>query len=97
MAILRFMPMTILPKYLIGFSGMLIMPGNLEGDYSNFSTCLIHGKGDNVLEYQNLELARKMLEENNIDCQTCGVDHIGHTIDINGMNFAIKFLKNKLS
>ena len=87
----------IVPKCLVGFSGMLVMPGNLAGNYSNFSTCLIHGKEDHVLEYHNLELAHNILEENNISCQTYGVDHIGHTIDMDGMNFAIKFLKNKLS
>ena len=86
----------VVPKCLIGFSGMLIMPNRPDGDYANFSTCLIHGKEDNIVDYQNLEFARKILKEHNIDCHTCGVDHIGHTIDMNGINFAIKFLKNQL-
>jgi phospholipase/carboxylesterase len=80
---------------MVGFSGMLLPPPKLENKATPF--CIIHGKQDDVVYAKESNNTSQYLKENNIEHQLLIVPNLKHSIDANGLEFAVKFLKNIIS
>ena len=80
-------------KAMIGFSGRLIPPLSLK----NTSTpiCIVHGMDDDIVEASQSEELAEYCKENNIEHKLLLIPNLTHSIDGEGMEFALKFL-NKL-
>jgi phospholipase/carboxylesterase len=78
-------------KAILGFSGRLFLPK----DITNTKTpiCLIHGKDDDVVPYSSLDLAKGQLDRLGVKVDTLGIENLAHSIDMEGINFAVEFLK----
>lgn len=78
-------------KALIGYSGRLFIPK----DVNNKSTpiCLIHGKMDDVVPFECLAEAKDGLGELGAPLKTLAIDNLSHSIDMEGLNFAVNFIK----
>ncbi len=76
---------------IISFSGRLIPPLTLTNKQT--PVCLIHGKEDEVLSYEELEIAADYLIKNNINHKKLIVNNLTHSIDNKGLEFAINFLQ----
>lgn len=79
-------------KSIIGFSGRLFLPENITN--KNTPICLIHGKDDDVVPYSSLDLAKGQLDRIGIKVDTLGIDNLAHSINMEGINFAIESLRN---
>ena len=80
-------------KAMIGFSGRLIPPSPLK----NTSTpiCIVHGSDDDVVDANESIKLAEYCKENNIKHKLLLIPNLTHSIDGEGMEFALKFL-NKL-
>lgn len=76
----------------IAFSGMLLSPTNLINRLTPI--CLIHGKEDDVVNYDKTNNAAKYFIQNKIKHEKLLIDNLTHSIDDKGLNFALQFLKN---
>lgn len=82
---------------LVGFSGALVGGSQLKTEKT--STCpvlLIHGESDEMLPVHAVELAEKTLDLNGIDVTVVRRPHLGHSIDMPGLQQAAAFLKDNL-
>lgn len=78
----------------ISFSGRLIMPESIgDKTFSIPEICLIHGKLDSVLPFENFLEAKKILEEEKISFIAEAIPELDHTIDIHGIRTAQSFIK----
>lgn len=80
----------------IGFSGKLIIPDNFNVIQIHTPICLIHGMRDEVVDYNELLAAKEFLDKNELDNSILSVPHLGHTIDLSGIEFAKNFIKSKI-
>lgn len=76
---------------MIGFSGMLLQPIELNNKETPF--CIIHGAEDDVVYAEESLKAASYLKQNNIKHQMLTVPNLKHSIDNSGMEFALKFIK----
>jgi len=77
-------------KAVIGFSGRLFMPANVIN--TKTPICLIHGAEDNVVSPESLGHAKIALETLGISVHDLLVPNLVHSIDMQGLNFAMTFL-----
>jgi phospholipase/carboxylesterase len=85
------------PAAIISFSGKLILPEMVgEKTISKPDICLIHGKADSVLPFDNFIEAEKILTENKFNFSALSFENLDHTIDIHSIRAAQNFIKNKL-
>ncbi|MDX1950175.1 MAG: prolyl oligopeptidase family serine peptidase [Rickettsiales bacterium] len=77
----------------VGFSGAII---STDGFNSTPDICLIHGKDDDVVPFQQTIHAEKKLKAVNASVQTKLLENLGHWIDERGINFAKEFLKERI-
>jgi len=77
-------------KAVIGFSGRLFLPTKIN----NIKTpiCLVHGAEDEVVPVESLLHAKVELEKLGIEIADLTVPNLVHSIDMRGLEFAIKFL-----
>lgn len=78
-------------KAVLGFSGRLFLPKEVKNKTTPI--CLIHGKDDDVVPYSSLDLAKGQLDRLGIKVDTLGIENLAHSIDMEGINFAVNFLK----
>jgi len=79
---------------IIAYSGKLILPTMLgETIASKPRICLIHGKEDSVLPFDNFLEAKKMLQEMQIPLQFHALEGLGHGIDHHGIRIGKEFLR----
>ncbi len=78
---------------IVGFSGSLV---GEEGIISKPPVCLIHGNADDVVPYGAMALASAVLKHEGLSVETHTRPGMGHGIDPEGLNIAVKFLKDKL-
>ncbi|HEU5047636.1 MAG TPA: alpha/beta fold hydrolase [Rickettsiales bacterium] len=78
---------------IVGFSGSLI---GEEGMVSKPPVCLIHGDMDNVVPFGAMALAEAVLKHDGISVETHKRPSLGHGIDPEGLDIAVKFLKANL-
>ncbi len=77
---------------IIGFSGRLIPPSLIKN--KNTPICIIHGLDDNVVDAQESRDFAQFCQNNNIEHQLKLIPNLTHSIDSDGIEFAIKFLNN---
>lgn len=86
-----------LPQQVAGvlsYSGKIILPTLLQQPILHKpKTCLIHGKQDSVLPFENFLEAKKILAELNVAYQDCALDNLDHSIDNRGIEVGKKFLQ----
>lgn len=78
----------------VGYSGAYLPPKVVN----NLKTpiCLIHGTDDEVVGYSNLKNSKNRLQESGVQVvETHGIKGLTHSIDLEGLNIAVEFLKNK--
>jgi phospholipase/carboxylesterase len=78
----------------IAFSGRLIKPTNLENKATPI--CIIHGKEDDVVFSSEADILSKYLEENHVKYEKLIINNLAHSIDGQGLKFALKFLEKYL-
>lgn len=79
---------------LVGFSGMLVAPEMLASEIkARPPVCLIHGNMDDVVPYASLANAVENLNANGVSIEAHTRPFLGHSIDMEGITIAGKFLK----
>jgi len=79
----------------ISYSGKIIEPTSIgEEITSKTKTCLIHGREDSVLDFDNFLEAQKILTKLQIPVESHGLDDLDHAIDHRGINIAKQFIKS---
>jgi phospholipase/carboxylesterase len=80
-------------KAVIGFAGRLCMPEKV----ANLTTpvCLVHGAEDDVLPVENIGYAKGELEKLGIGVLDLIVPNLAHSIDMMGLEFAMRFLSSQ--
>ncbi len=78
----------------IGFSGKLLAPAKCINTQTPI--CLIHGTEDGVVDVSELSKAEAYLRANNIRHTSLKIPNLTHSIDHQGMDFAIKFLQDNV-
>ncbi len=82
----------------ISFSGYMLSNDNLVTEMqSNPPVLFTHGREDNVVPPQAMELAATKLEELNINAESHYISGLGHGIDHKAIDFAKAFIKKRLS
>lgn len=82
------------PAGIISFSGKLILPEMVgQKTISKPNICLVHGKQDSVVPFENLLEAEKILKAQNFDFETHQIEHLDHSIDIHGVKSAQNFIR----
>ncbi|MES2677681.1 MAG: dienelactone hydrolase family protein [Pseudomonadota bacterium] len=80
---------------IIAYSGKLILPNWLgESVNSKPKICLIHGKNDEVLPFENFLEAKKLLEQEQVPFEHHALEGLGHGIDHHGIRIGRDFLLN---
>lgn len=75
----------------IAFSGKLIPPVKLTNNQTPI--CLVHGREDDVLSYEEINHSTDYFIKNNIKHEKLIIDNLAHSIDDKGIKFVIKFLQ----
>ncbi len=79
---------------MMGFSGGMIANQLEEAEItSKPKVCLVHGEADPVVPFDRSVYAEEHLSELGIDIETSVIPHLPHSIDINGIEIAKKFLR----
>lgn len=81
----------------VGFSGALIAPELLEEALCKPDVCLIHGTADDVVPFDAMNQAAAALEAAGFNVETHARPNLPHSIDVEGIEIAIKFLKARLN
>ena len=79
---------------IVGFSGALI---GEKGITAKPPVCLIHGDQDMVVPFGTMALAEASLKNEGVPVESHRRPMLGHGIDPEGIDIAIKFLKAKLA
>ena len=79
----------------ISYSGKIIEPTSIgEKILSKTKTCLIHGKQDSVLDFNNFLEAKNIFNKLKIPFEAHGLDNLDHAIDHRGVDIAKQFIKS---
>ncbi len=76
---------------MVGFSGRLVKPTELKT--TSTPICIIHGLNDDVVPASQSKEFAKYCENNNISYQLHLIPNLTHSIDDEGMQFALNFLR----
>ena len=78
----------------IGFSGKLISP-ELTGEkiLSKPKICMIHGREDMVVDFDNFLASQEAMKSLNIEFEAHALNNLGHSINMEGIKIACDFLK----
>ena len=81
----------------IGFSGKIINPQDLESRKKNApNVLLVHGDADEVVPVSNILEAKDFLIRNNINVNTHIIKNCGHHIPVEASSLALQFIKKNL-
>jgi phospholipase/carboxylesterase len=78
----------------IAFSGALIKPRTVY--QTKTPIYLIHGMDDEVVPYDNMDLANKELRNLGIDTAALGIPNLSHSIDMKGIQMASEFIHTRV-
>jgi phospholipase/carboxylesterase len=81
-------------KALVGFSGALVLPK--EPRATKTPIFLSHGTEDDILDHSSMERAEKFLRDLGVNVETLSVPYLAHSIDMNGLDKAVSFIKKQL-
>ena len=79
-------------KAVLGFSGRLYMPPKVTN--TKTPVCLVHGAEDDIVPPDSLAHSKEALEKLGIEVSDLIVPNLVHSIDMMGLEFAMKFLQN---
>jgi phospholipase/carboxylesterase len=79
-------------KAMIGFSGRLISPTPLKN--TKTPICIVHGAEDDVVDSSEGHNLAEYCKQNSIEHKLLIIPNLTHSIDGEGMEFALNFLKN---
>lgn len=82
---------------IVGCSGALLAPELLSEAASKPDICLIHGEQDDVVPFSAMQIAEKTLRANGFSVQAHVRPNLPHSIDMQGIEFAKKFLSQRLN
>ncbi len=86
------------PLGIISFSGGLIGPDDWENKIKiKPPICLVHGEADDVVPVSMSINSRQRLEKIGIDCAMQIEPGLGHTISVEGLGFALAFIREVAS
>lgn len=78
----------------VGFSGSLIGADTLAKEITaRPPICLIHGEADDVVPFASMQHATTMLNAHGVNVESHARPFLGHSIDMEGLQTANKFLK----
>ena len=78
----------------VGFSGALLSPELLSLEIiARPPVCLIHGQADDVVPFGSLKQARDALQSHGVSVEAHPRPFLGHSIDMEGIQLAAKFMK----
>ena len=77
----------------IATSGALIEPSKVQN--TRTPICLIHGKEDEVVPFEAMEVVSSRLKELNCEIETLSIDNLAHSIDMQGIRKTIEFIKKR--
>ena len=81
----------------VGFSGSLIGPEALaDSIIARPPVCLIHGEADDIVPFAAMKQAADTLKACNVPVETHARPFLGHSIDMEGIQAASKFLQKTL-
>ncbi|WP_164503785.1 alpha/beta hydrolase [Rickettsiales endosymbiont of Stachyamoeba lipophora] len=82
----------------VGFSGRML--GSMDQIKSSLKSkptiCLIHGKEDEVVMFEYFNEAKSKLKDCGVECNHLAVDRLGHSIDYQGLKFAVKHIRQAI-
>ena len=79
---------------MIGFSGALVGAETIPaGIVSRPAMCLIHGESDEVVPFASMKLATDVLKKCSVDVEAHPRPFLGHSIDMEGITAASRFLQ----
>ena len=83
---------------IVGCSGALLAPELLAAEATSKSDiCLIHGELDDIVPFERMALAEEVLNENGFSVEAHARPNLPHSIDLQGVEFAAKFLGDRLN
>lgn len=82
---------------IVGCSGALLAPELLAAEAKTKpDICLIHGQVDDVVPFERMTQAETALKENGFSVESHARPNLPHSIDMQGVEFAKKFLAARL-
>lgn len=79
----------------LSYSGKIIEPTIVGEEINSKSqTCLIHGKQDSVLPFENFLEAKEILTKLKIPFEAHAIDNLDHSIDIRAVRIGQQFIKS---
>lgn len=82
---------------IVGCSGALLAPDLLADEAINKpDICLIHGEADDIVPFERMAQAEDKLKENGFSVESHARPYLPHSIDMQGVEFAKKFLSDRL-
>jgi phospholipase/carboxylesterase len=82
---------------IVGFSGAMISAAKLPKEIkAKPPICLIHGEQDDVVPFTAMEIAERSLQAAGVSVETHPRPQLAHSIDREGLDAAIDFLKRVL-
>jgi phospholipase/carboxylesterase len=78
-------------KAVVAYSGRLFVPREIKN--TKTPICLIHGKMDEIVPFESLIDAKERLGKFGVKTNTLGIENLSHSIDMEGIKFAVDFLK----
>lgn len=83
------------PAGIVSFSGKVILPEIVgEKTLQKPDICLMHGRDDMVLPFENFTTGEKILQENGFNFKSYAFSGLDHTIDLNEIRIASEFIRH---
>ena len=97
MALYSGVRMTEAPGAIISIAGALLAPNQMaQALTAKPPVLLVHGKDDQVVPFQAMDMAKIVLEANGISVETLACEGVGHGISDDGLNRLITFIADHL-
>ncbi|GGB57802.1 phospholipase [Roseibium aquae] len=85
------------PAALLGYSGLLPCPDQLDGINTTSPVLIVHGEDDEVVDCSHLSRSAEVLAMKGVAVESHMLDRLGHTIDERGMVLGGRFLTAHLT
>lgn len=81
----------------VSFSGKVILPEFIgQKTLQKPDICLMHGREDMVLPFENFSQGQEILAQNNFNFESHDLEELDHTIDFRGIEIAGDFMKKRV-
>ena len=97
MALYSGVRLTEAPGAIISIAGALLAPNQMaQALTAKPPVLLVHGKDDQVVPFQAMDMAKMVMESNGISVETLACEGVGHGISDEGLNRLITFIADHL-